>query len=264
MDGEQKAAEFLNIRQIPFEIDAGIGMRARIGVIVLASDHTIEHEFRRIVTMPDVAFYESRIPCSPLITTDTLQAMENQIADCAALILPGVAFDVMAYGCTSASMVIGEDRVFERLRMGRPEAIPTTPITAAFSAFRALKIRKIGVLTPYRDDINELMRHYIQERGFEVPVFGSFNEEDDNRAARISATSIQKAVIEIGRRDEVDGVFLSCTSLRLVDSVHEIEQELGKPVTSSNHAIIWHSLRLAGVNEKLDGYGALYKMQISK
>ena len=101
-------AGFLNIRKIPFDVDAGIGARARIGVIVLATDHTIEYEFRQIVNMPGVAFYESRIPNSPTITPETLKAMENHISDRAALILPGVPFDVMAYGCTSASMVIGE------------------------------------------------------------------------------------------------------------------------------------------------------------
>ena len=106
------------------------------------------------------------------------------------------------------------------------------------------------------------MRDYIQKNGFEVPVFGSFNEEDDNRAARINATSIRQAVLEIGQRDEVDGVFLSCTSLRLTDVVEEIEQELGKPVTSSNHAIIWHSLRLAGIDDEISGYGALYRLPV--
>ena len=128
--------------------------------------------------------------------------------------------------------------------------------------FRALGLQKIGVLTPYRDDINLFMRDYIQKNGFEVPVFGSFNEEDDNRAARINATSIRQAVLEIGQRDEVDGVFLSCTSLRLTDVVEEIEQELGKPVTSSNHAIIWHSLRLAGIDDEISGYGALYRLPV--
>ena len=106
------------------------------------------------------------------------------------------------------------------------------------------------------------MRDYIQKNGFEVPVFGSFNEEDDNRAARINATSIRQAVLEIGQRDEVDGVFLSCTSLRLTDVVEEIEQELGKPVTSSNHAIIWHSLRLAGIDDEISRYGALYRLPV--
>jgi maleate isomerase len=44
--------------------------------------------------------------------------------------------------------------------------------------------------------------------------------------------------------------------------VEEIEQELGKPVTSSNHAIIWHSLRLAGIDDKISGYGALYRLPV--
>ena len=257
-----KSEGFLNIREIPFEVDAGIGARARIGVIVLATDHTIEYEFRQVVKMQGVAFYQSRIPNSSNINPETLKAMEDHISDRAALILPGIPFDVMAYGCTSASMVIGEERVFEQIRAGRPEAVPTTPITAAFTAFHTLGLRRIGVLTPYRDDINRFMRDYIQERGFDVPIFGSFNEDDDNRAARITAASIREAVLEIGQHEEVDGVFLSCTSLRLSNVVEEIEQELGKPVTSSNHAIIWHSLRLAGINDDIEGYGALYHLSL--
>ena len=255
---------FLNIREIPFDVDNGIGARARIGIIVLASDHTIEYEFRQCVNIPGVAFYESRIPNSPDITPETLQAMEDHISDRAAVILPGVQLDVVAYCCTSGTMIIGENRVFEKIYTGRPEAEPTTPITAAFSAFKALGIKRIGVLTPYSDEINLFMRAYIENKGFSVPVFGSFNEENDNRAARISPHSIRNAILEIGQRDEVEGVFLSCTSLRLVDSVEKIEQELGKPVTSSNHAIIWHSLRLAGIEEKIVGYGALFRKAIQR
>ena len=255
---------FLNIRKIPFDVDNGIGARARIGVIVLASDHTVEHEFRQCVNIPGVAYYESRIPNSPDISPETLQAMENHISDRAAVILPGVQLDVIAYCCTSGAMVIGEGKVFEKIHDGRPEAKPTTPITAAFAAFKSLHITKIGVLTPYSDEINLFMRAYIEKEGFSVPVFGSFNEENDNRAARISPHSIRNAILEIGQRDEVEGVFLSCTSLRLTDSVEDIEQELGKPVTSSNHAIIWHSLRLAGIEEEIAGYGALFRKAIQR
>ena len=43
----------------------------------------------------------------------------------------------------------------------------------------------MAVLTPYRADVNQAVRRYIEARGFEVPVFGSFSEEDDQRAARI-------------------------------------------------------------------------------
>ena len=105
-----------------------------------------------------------------------------------------------------------------------------------------------------------MVRQYIVDHGFEVPVFGSFNEEDDNRAARISTDSIRSAVLDIGRHDDVDAVFLSCTSLRLAEIVDQVEQQLGKPVTSSNHALIWHTLRLAGVKDSLPGFGMLYQL----
>ncbi len=102
------------------------------------------------------------------------------------------------------------------------------------------------------------MRDYIEARGFRVPVMGSFNEEDDLKAARIDAASIRDAAIELGRSDEVDAVFVSCTSLRLVEAVGAIEAELGKPVTSSNHAMAWHCLRLAGLADSRSGFGSLF------
>ncbi len=251
------ASEIINA--IPFETDAGIAARAAIGLIVLATDYTVEHEFRKIISMPGVAFYESRIPNSSAITPETLREMEGHIADRAAVILPAAELDVVAYGCTSASMVIGEERVFELIRSARPGVACTTPITAAFAAFERLGARRIGVLTPYRDDINSLMKGYIERRGFEVPVFGSFNEENDDTVARISEDSIRRALVEIGRRDRVDAVFVSCTSLRLAENVAAIEAELGKPVTSSNHAMAWHCLRLAGIEDRLPQFGRLYE-----
>lgn len=249
------------IEHIPFEVDAGLGARARIGLIVLATDHTVEHEFRRVVDLRDVAFYQSRIPNSPSITPETLAAMAADISSRAAVILPGIDLDVVAYGCTSASIVLGEEKVFELIEAGRPEAKPTTPITAAFAAFDAFDAKRIGVLTPYRRDVNERVRAYIENKGYTVPVFGSFNEEDDNIAARISPGSIKSAILEVGARTDVDMVFLSCTSLRLVEHAAEIEAELGKPVTSSNHALAWHCLRLAGVDTVQPQFGLLYRQR---
>ncbi len=250
----------VNRQHMACEVDAGICERARIGLIVLASDHTVEHEFRKIFTMAGVGLYQSRIRNEPHITPETLAAMEDRLTECTDVILPGMPIDVVAFGCTSASMVIGEEKVFERIRAARPETACTTPITAAFAAFRALDVRRIAILTPYRDDINRYMRDYITQRGFQVPVMGSFNVENDNRAARISPDSIRAAALELGRHPEVDALFVSCTSLRLAEVAAEIERELGKPVTSSNHAMAWHCLRLAGIDEPMPQFGKLFSL----
>ncbi len=256
---DPRTTGFVNLANLPFETDPGIATRAAIGLIVLATDQTIEHEFRKVLDLPGVAFFESRIPNSATITPETLKEMEALIADRSAVILPGATLDVIAFGCTSASMVIGEEKVFAQIRAARPGVACTTPITAAFAAFDALGAKRIGVLTPYRDDINRFMREYITARGYAVPVFGSFNEENDDIVARIAPESIREGIARIAAEGGVDAVFISCTNLRLAECAREIEREIGLPVTSSNHAMAWHCLRLAGVDDRLPAFGRLFE-----
>ena len=60
------------LEHLPFEMDAGIAVRARIGLIVLATDHTIEHEWRQIFHQVDgVALYHSRIPNEDVISPES-------------------------------------------------------------------------------------------------------------------------------------------------------------------------------------------------
>jgi maleate isomerase len=251
--------DMILIEHLPFQTDSGIASRARIGLIVLATDFTIEHEWRKIITpLAGVALYQSRILNDAQITPETLRAMEPRIASSADVILPGSDLDVVAYGCTSASMAIGEEKVFARIREVRPGAKGTTPITAAFAAFRAFGAKRIGVLTPYRADVNRIVASYIQARGFEVPVFGSFNEQDDSIVARITPESIRSGVRHLLDTAKVDCVFVSCTSVRLAEAARDIEAETGVPITSSNHAMAWHALRLAGVGDALPQWGRLF------
>jgi maleate isomerase len=259
--GLKPGSEMILLEHLPFETDDGIASRTRIGLIVLATDYTIEHEWRQIMTpLKGVALYQSRISNSPQITPETLRAMEPLLARSTDVILPGSELDVVAYGCTSASMAIGEERVFEHIRSVRPGAKCTTPITAAFAAFRAFGAKRIGLLTPYRADVNRIVASYVTARGFEVPVFGSFNEENDGVVAAISPASIRKGVEAIKAKAKLDAVFVSCTSVRLAEAAVAIEAEIGLPVTSSNHAMAWHALRLGGVNDKLPQWGRLFTL----
>jgi maleate isomerase len=256
--------DMILIEHLPFETDGGIARRGRIGLIVLATDYTIEHEWRAIFgSVPGLALYQSRILSDADVTPETLRAMEPRIAAAADLILPGSELDVVAYGCTSASMAIGEEKVFGHIRSVRPNALCTTPITAAFAAFRALGARRIGVLTPYRAEVNLIVADYIRARGFAVPVFGSFNEGDDMKVARISPASIRAGVEAITAKADVDAVFVSCTSVRLVEAASVIEGEIGLPITSSNHAMAWHAMRLAGVEDALPQFGRLFALPLA-
>lgn len=255
------ADDFDLIENLPFTTQAAIGSRARIGFVVLSSDYTLEHEIRTVLhvaNQPGLDVFHSRIANSPEITPQTLAAMEPTIVETASRLLPGDTLDVLAYGCTSASMVLGPERVNTLLNKAKPEAHATNPVTAAFAAFNTLGAKRIAVLTPYTSDVNEIVRAGLKAGGFEIPVFGSFNEPLDPVVAQIDTASLKSAIKTITRSHDVDAVFISCTSVRLMHAVAEIEAELGLPTTSSNHAMAWHCLRLAGVEDEIEGLGQLY------
>ena len=246
--------------KLDFALDDGICRRAAIGLVVLATDHTIEHEWRRLLTQDGVAFYESRVLNSPDITPERLAEMEERIAPAVALIRPAERIDVVAFGCTSASMVIGEEKVFARIREARPGVACTTPITAAFAALRALGVERAGLLTPYVRSINDYMREYIETRGVGITRMASFEHMNDNEVARIDAASLRAAVERLAQNPDVDAVFVSCTSLRIAGLIPELEARTAKPVISSNFAMAWHALRLAGVEDREPHLGRLFAL----
>jgi maleate isomerase len=251
--------DMVDVGVLPCRLDEGIARRAAIGLLVLASDQTMEHEFRKLITQDGVVLYESRLWNDVDITPATLRAQCERIAPATELILPGCKLDVVAFGCTSASMELGEEAIFREIHKVRPEVKCTTPVTAAFAAFKAFGARRIGVLTPYSAEVNEGVRAYMnQNGGVHVAAFGTFNKRSDLEYARISPDSIADGVRRIARSTSLDTVFVSCTSLRLTEIVAELEADIGVPVTSSDHALAWHCLRLGGVKDTVPGVGRLF------
>jgi maleate isomerase len=251
----------LDLSQMPYRADSGTGARARIGAIVLATDHTMEAEWREMLALDGVAFYVARIWNDAKITPETLAALGAEIAPATRLILPNdPRLDAVAFACTSGAMVLGEDFVAREVHRHRPGIPVTSPMRAGIEALRALGVRRAALLTPYMQAINDRMRAHVEAHGIAVPAMGSFNEPDDLVAASITPDTLLDAAIELGRAPEVDGVFISCSSFRAAGIVAPLEQAIGKPATASNHAMAWHALRLAGYRDPVPGWGSLFAL----
>jgi maleate isomerase len=250
----------MRYERLPFATDAGLGSRARIGLLVLRTDQTVEHELRQVlVRAKGVAVYAARLWNEFAITPETLAAMAPRIPDAARLLPTEWKLRAIGFACTSGAMLIGEGEVARLVRSVHPDAAVTDPVTAAVAALGALGVRRPALLTPYGQEVNEAIAEGFRQRGVGVPVMGSFEEADDAVVARISAQTITEAATRVGGPLDVDGVFVSCTSLRTLDVVARIEAAIGKPVTSSNHALIWHMLRLAGIEDDIADFGLLFR-----
>ena len=254
----------LEIARLDFETDLGAGARARIGLLVLESDQTMEWEMRHMADLPGVALYHARLANDAEVTPDTLVQMELELPKAAAL-LPGyLGLKAIGYGCTSGSTIIGELRVSELIQSHHPTVPTSNPLTAAKAALKQLGVKRLGLLTPYRPDVTELMQARFEEAGIVIQSVGSFYQQDDRVVGRITPEAILDAALAVGQNDLVDGVFISCTSLRAAGIVGQAEAALGKPVTASNHALAWHLLRLAGIRDEVTGFGRLFHAQLSE
>ena len=239
----------VNRQNLPFALDQGIARKAALGVIVLATDHTIEHEWRQMLRIDGVAFYESRLWNSASITPETLREMEKDIAGASET---DPARRAHRHRRPSPGP-LGRDGDRRRQCLCPHPREPARHCGDDADGGRHRRRQgagraRVALLTPYVDRINRMMRDYIEARGVEVPVIGSFNHENDNEVARIDGASIESAVLELGRHAAVDAVFVSCTSLRVVHLIEALEAKLGKlSDLKQPRAGVAGSLRLAGV-----------------
>ena len=121
-------------------------LNPRIGVITLSTDFTIEQDFRKICHGLPLDLFFNRIPFINPLTHENYLKMSNHIPEVSNQILPGQKIDVIAYGCTSGTIAIGEDHIERQVQKSKPNAKVTTPITAAIKAFTKLKLNNIVVL----------------------------------------------------------------------------------------------------------------------
>ena len=207
------------IIELEFKTDSGLGSRATIGIIVLRTDQTLEHEFANLLNFDGVALYYSRIRNEMEITKEALEDMEAELPIAAALLPTAFNFDVIGYGCTSGSAIIGEEKVEKAIQVIHPNVPASNPMTACKAALRALGLKQIAFLTPYDPSITTAMCENLLAAGFEISITGSFFESDDFKVGLISPQSILEAIEKIGTRDDCDGVFVSCTNLRVAEII---------------------------------------------
>jgi len=230
----------------------------RIGVITLSTDFTIEQDFRKICHNLPLDLFFNRIPFINPLNHENYLKMADHIPEVSEQILPGQIIDVVAYGCTSGTIAIGEDRISSQIQKSKPEAKVTTPITAALKAFKKLNLNNIAVLTPYPKDVNITVYNYLSKNNVKIDTFSSFNLNYDSEIAQVSSESLIEGISNINL-DKVDGLFVSCTALKIVDILDEVEKKFNTTVISSNQAIIWDCLRLLNIDIHVSGYGNLFK-----
>lgn len=250
-----QAADKVTSETYDVSFDHGRHHRAKIGYVLLATEQTIQDDAMKL--RPEgVGIHFARAAIADSITNETLAAQADLLADCASTLLPDGSLDVVCYGCTSGSLVIGEERVFAELQKGAPKAKATSLITGVIRALRAVGAKRIVIGTPYLDEVNTTEKTYLEQAGFDVLDIQGLNLEKDSDMVRVTPEFLAEFALSLDHAD-ADAIFISCGALRTLDVIGDIETRAGKPAICSNQAMIWDTLRLAGIDDHFEGYGQL-------
>ncbi|MCA0906405.1 aspartate/glutamate racemase family protein [Ruegeria marisrubri] len=229
---------------VPYTLDEDDPQAPPLGLIVLQVDETIEAEFSTYFSDRKNPLYVTRIPSGIEVTPESLAEMEEALPAAAGLLPSARPFRVVGYGCTSASSVIGSERVEELVKQSCNTKEVTNPLRAATACAADLGVSRFALLSPYVEEVNAPLRAAFSENGITMDVFGTFGQAEEAKVARISVQSVIEAATKLGSDPSVEAVFLSCTNLRTMEAIPEIRKRIGKPVLSSNQSLAWHMCRL--------------------
>ena len=177
--------EELEFTQVPFFTIRNEDRAKQMGLIILETDLTIETEFRKFLSQDEnskeqISLLNTRIPCDDKVTASNLTLMENRFTDSLDLFPKNYEFDVIGYGCTSASLLIGDEKITKIVKSRVLTENVTTPMLAVKKALKVLGANKIGYLAPYISEIAQQMCSNLSETGFDIVNAATFAEDRDS------------------------------------------------------------------------------------
>lgn len=228
----------------------GFGYLARIGHLY-PSGGLCDFEVQ-LMAPAGVQFVTTRMP----FARTSLESDKAVVADVEyhAALLATAGVSLIAMNCTAASMAVGAQIINQRIFDGTGIRSVTTT-DALLAALGAVGARRVALMTPYPREVVEMEVAFLARHGINVGSEIATPCSTPVEQGSIPASHWTELAQSLDVRD-ADAVLVSCAGIQVSAVIEEIER-CGKPVITSNQALLWHCLRTLGLRDRLTGFGAL-------
>ncbi len=229
---------------------------ARIGLIIPSADQLTETQFHRYC--PDgVTIHVTRLRL-PEHRRLMMAEIDDAIAEAATVLAdagPGVI--VFHYpASTLGDAAESETRYLDVIEEATDLPAVSTG-RAVIEALDSLGVDKLVLITPYDDATGQKETRYLEEAGFEVIHELVLGLTGIDEYIMVPAQRWQQIAIS-NARDDADGYLLSCTNTNMIAVIEACEKHLGKPVVTSNQAVLWACLKRLRTPHAIVGLGRLF------
>ncbi len=231
--------------------------RARIGKVSPSRGDTYVYEFYEIV--PKNILLTQIAATVKRLTQDNFERAFKLYEEAAlTLVEEGAETLVFGGGPVFVSQGPGSEEAFcSRIKKATNLAV-TTEFSSAADACQKLAIKRLGIISPYRQPLNELIQSYFMKKGFQVPLVRGLGIERNIDIGKLPEdASFNLTMTAFKEGPEVDGFYITCSRWRTASSIARLEKETGKPVVTSIQATIWSAFTSLGIKDRILGYGSL-------
>ena len=169
--------------------------------------------------------------------------------------------DVIIMGGAPTNISHGKDNLERVLNeMAQKFGVPVSSSSVAQrNALRAVGAKKIGTINPavprkIGDSASGSMEDGMMLLGRK---HANAKLEDYNRIPPETALRLGREMMQ--EHPDIDTLIFGCPHWATIPAIEPLEQEFGVNVVTALQAIIWEGMRLAGVDDKVQGYGRLFR-----
>jgi maleate isomerase len=209
-----------------------------IGLIVPSSNTVMEGDFHRHFQRP-ATVSTTRIFLEEVTREAEIKMNRDEVPPALRLIKT-VAPDVVVFGCTSAGSLggIDHDAALGRSIREATGAAAVTVVASVVAELQGLKLQRVAVFTPYRDDLTRSVAACIEEAGFRLAKTAGMGIVTNHEIGRVTPEEIVRFAADQFRNVCADGVLMSCTNWRAMEALPALRRSLGVPIVTSNQASI--------------------------
>jgi maleate isomerase len=236
----------------------------RIGMLTPSSNTVLEPVTMRMASGVDgLSVHFSRFAVTEIaLDKSALGQFDDTPILRAAELLAHAKVDVIAWNGTSASW-LGLQR--DRDLVTRIEA--ATGINAAtcmlgfFELFRHMGINRLGLVTPYTQDVQDKIISTYAAEGIDVIAERHLEIRDNFTFGTVPEAQINSMIREVAEAGP-QAVAVVCTNMNGAATAIQLEQKLGIPVLDSVAVTLWACLIRAGADTgMIKGWGSLFNAQ---
>jgi maleate isomerase len=169
--------------------------------------------------------------------------------------------NVVIMGGAPTNITHGEEALDRELdELSQRYGIPvSTSSRAQGNALKALGARKVGSINPAVP--RKIGDSASGSLGDGMTLVGRKHAgavlEDYNRIPPEKALELGRELMR--EQPDIDTLIYGCPHWATVPAIEPLEQEFGVNVVTALQAIIWEGMRLSGVNDRVEGYGKLFR-----